>query len=457
MPATIQEGFGYVNVIDTQCGRNLTQSDYGAGMAWVPVIDVSQHQGAINFATMRSRGVRHVIMRASHGHTQDARLATYYVDALAAGFAPHEISFYSFINPKRGSGPATAQTTAKIIRDVTGGRTAVSYMLDIESYRNEPPNAGTSPVSGPAFSQYIKEHIAAFRAAMPGSYIYAYSNRAYWNSADGPQDAALAALLEWLVPRYPLYSDSAYQSRGYPPVPSQWDEYAFGLAAGPFAPVGAVNWQGWQFSAGYNKQGNKYGCASLDLDLNIVDDQAVARWFSPSAPYVPPTPVPPIQVQEPEVFIPHRPSRLFRSTVSADVPTQVPVAPGTPDAATGVAVNITFTGSLKAGHATIWNGVGDPPEASQINWKATADPSNSFTVVEIVGGKFTVQATDEVNLIFDQVGYTMPPVAGPQGPQGVQGPQGIQGVQGVPGPQGEPGTGTTPEQIIDAVVDELTD
>src|SRR5687767_15100150 len=42
---------------------------------WVPVVDISQHQGAVNFAVMRSRGVAGVIIRATHGTTVDNRLA----------------------------------------------------------------------------------------------------------------------------------------------------------------------------------------------------------------------------------------------------------------------------------------------------------------------------------------------------------------------------------------------
>ena len=245
---------------------------------WSPMIDVSEHQGAINFATMRARGVDRLILRVTHGQTLDRRVRTYYPDAVAAGYEPWQIGFYTFINPKRGSARATAQVTADLVHTITG-RTDQLMMLDVENYRSEAPNRGTQPITGPAFAQYLRDWSSAYLADMPDSRIIAYSNRAYWNSADGPNDNALASELEWMVPRYPRYSTSAYERGGYPPDPPLWDEYALAMASGPYPPVGAGGWEGWQFSAGFNRQGARYGCQSSDLDLNIVLTSAAVRWW----------------------------------------------------------------------------------------------------------------------------------------------------------------------------------
>lgn len=249
---------------------------------YVPFVDVSQHQGAIDFRVMRSRGIPGVKLRASHGNTRDTRVGTYYRDAIAAGFTHNTIGFYSFINPKRGPGAQTAETTHQIIRDVTGGLPPQMYMLDVESYADEGPNPGTSPVTGPAFAAYIREHRDTFRALSPTTKIIMYSGAAYWDSPQGPRDPVLAAeFVDWIVPRYPLYSDAAYQSHGYPPDPSGWAAYAWGLPmkapVGPRPPQGAT-WDCWQFSAGFNRQGAYYGCTSSAVDLNIVLESAWNRW-----------------------------------------------------------------------------------------------------------------------------------------------------------------------------------
>lgn len=415
---------------------------------YVAIVDISEHQGVINFEVMRSKGVHFLIMRVSHGMTLDKRFGSYYKAALAAGYQPWQIAFYSFINPKRGSAKATAEFAASVIRDVTG-RTVVTYMPDIESYRAQTPNAGTITISGIAFSKYIQDHVKAFQDVMPGCYTKLhYTNRAFWNSAEGPNDDIYAATVEWMVPRYPLDTPEEYQLRGYPPAPNNWDEYAFKLQPlGPVPPRGG-KWRGWQFSAEYNMQGRPYGCSSDNLDLNFADVDYAVKWFP--APSVPtPSPIPtPIEPEVPQVYIPHKGQRLPVAMKFPAGTTVVDVLPGTPDEATGVGLNITVNGSLVAGYASFWAGSDTPPVISQINWPIHSEGNpagNSFTITQIVDGQFLVNCTAEVNLLLDQVGYTMPPVPGPQGPQGPA---------GIPGP---PGAGATPEQIVKAVSDALND
>lgn len=411
-------------------------------MNYAPIVDISEHQGAIDFKIMRAKGVSYLIMRVAHGMTMDKRFSAYYSAALTAGYEPWEIAFYSFINPKRGSAKATAEFVARIILDVTG-RQAVTYMPDVESYRNESPDKGQVTLTGAAFSRYLQDHVRYFEAVMPGCYTKLwYSNYAFWNSSEGPNDDVLASKIEWMVPRYPLYSDAAYQLKGYPPLPDQWDEYAFKLQPkGPITPRGGV-WRGWQFSAGFNKQGPVYGCTSTDLDLNFADPAYAGKWFP--QPTNPPDPTP-IEPLEASVLIPHRGHRLITPTPFPEGISVVNVFPGTPKDATGVAINITVNGSLEPGYAAFWAGSDDPPMISQVNWPihATGQPArNSMTVTQIVNGQFLVYCTAEVNLLLDQVGYTMPPVPGPAGPAG---------------PPGPAGQGTTPEQIIKVVSDELND
>ena len=252
------------------------------------MIDVSQHQGTIRFDTMRARGVDPLVLRATHGSTVDARVRGYWRDATAAGYEPHRIGFYTFINPKRGSAAKTATDTANLVREITG-RTDALMMLDVEDYRSESPDRGAQPLRGAQFARYLREWAMFYTGAMPGSRIIAYSNRAYWDGPDGPRDPVLAAELEWMVPRYPRYSSVAYQRGGYPPTPDRWDEYAFAMADGPHPPNGSGVWEGWQFSAGFNRQGPVYGCQSSDLDLNIIRSEAVERWF-PNAT-IPPPPI----------------------------------------------------------------------------------------------------------------------------------------------------------------------
>lgn len=259
-----------------------------------PVVDVSRHQGDIDFSVMRSRGVRGLILRASHGRIADDRAGQYYAQALAAGYAPENVGWYSFINPKRGTGRECAESTAGHILAFTRGERPAFYMLDIEAYRNEPPNVGQTAWANSVehrqrFTLWLREHVETMRAILPSTPIIAYSNAAYYDTAVG--DFAFASSLEWIVPRYPVYSAAGYARYPLPDVDG-WEAWAYARAAsGPRSPMN-VPWAGWQFSAGHNGQGRPYGCNCDDLDLNIVDPVAWSRWTTD--PSTVPKPRPPI-------------------------------------------------------------------------------------------------------------------------------------------------------------------
>jgi hypothetical protein len=292
----------------------------------IPIVDVSRHQGDIDFLVMRARGVRGLILRATHGRTADDRATSYYRLALEAGFEPHEVGWYSFINPKRGTGRECAETTTGLMLGFVGGRIPAFYMLDIEPYVNEPPrvgqNAWPAAQHRAAFSAWLREHVATMRALLPDTPILAYSNASFYDGMVGDFD--LAASLEWIVPRYPVSTPAGYQRWPLPNVHG-WEEWAFARAPdGPKSPMG-VPWAGWQFSAGNNGQGARYGASSSNLDLNIVRPDAWARWTG-QAPA--PDPISPSIPQEDD-----------------DMPTTfIVTAPGKGDATVTLGGGVTMVG-----------------------------------------------------------------------------------------------------------------
>lgn len=254
----------------------------------IPVVDISEHNAPINFARMREAGIQAVIQRVAHGLTLDRQVARYYNDARAAGFEHNDIGFYSFINPKRGGANETGAFAASAILRITG-QDPVMYMVDVENYRDQSPNVGTQPLTGQAFARYIEDHLTMFLNACPTTFECGYTNRAYWNSPDGPNDISLAMQLEWIVARYPVSSPKGYALFPVPYDPNDWDDYAFTHADGPFPPIGGT-WSAWQFSAGFNKCGPTYGAGSTDLDLNIFKPDAFQRMFRPAPPNPQPSP-----------------------------------------------------------------------------------------------------------------------------------------------------------------------
>ena len=253
---------------------------------WVPVVDISEHQGDVDFRIMLDGGVRGLILRACHGLTSDVRVFGYYERARAAGFAAHEIGFYPFLNPKRGDARSCAEFLCKTALTATAGDPVAFTMIDAEGYASEPPRKGK--LEWPAgvehqegYSAYVRAHQATVAEILPTSPRIGYTNASFWNPNVG--DDELAGSLEWIVPRYPVYTPLGYIVHPLPVHAIGWPDWcAYWVERGkiPLPPAGA-DWAGWQFSAGWNRQGSRFGAASRNLDLNIIRADAWARFTTP--------------------------------------------------------------------------------------------------------------------------------------------------------------------------------
>lgn len=277
----------------------------------LPIVDVSVHQGRIDFARMRAEGVAGVIIRLGHGKSIDERFAVNWNGALAAGYTRDDLAVYTFVNPKRGSAAECADAMLTRIDQVVGD-TRVGYMLDVEHYAAQSPFPGAATLAGPAFADHIRAHRDHVLEQADGAFVFGYAARSFWN---GPShrpgipwvgDAALAAELEWLVPRFPVWPPAKLVEAAAngnpgplnawifkspkPPAPDQWNAWSLQQQpAGPIPPIGG-DVLGWQFSADYNRQGPRYGASSSDLDLNVIHADAWARWTA--RPITPPPTIP---------------------------------------------------------------------------------------------------------------------------------------------------------------------
>ncbi len=233
---------------------------------FVPVIDVSHHQGALDLARAARAGVAGVMCRAGNGRHGDDRFASNVAAARAAGLP---VGAYWFCNPKADAdGGAQANRAAAVIAR-TGVPLDLPMMLDIEWYQGE---SGSNPVlSGPPLAAWLRSCVQAVQVAT-GRPPIVYSSATYWNNWVGADDFGH---LDIILARYPVYSLKGAK----PPAPPGWSDWAFGKAKrGPALPMGWRAWAGWQFSAGFNQQGPAYGAASRDLDLNVVRGDAWSRW-----------------------------------------------------------------------------------------------------------------------------------------------------------------------------------
>ena len=254
-------------------------------MSYRAVIDVSEHQGAIDFGKMAATGVVGVIPRAGINGRRDKTFDANVAGTRGAGLALPAV--YWFANPKSSTNAATqGSLLAQAVNQAGAGR----GMIDAEWYSSE---GGPNPVlKGLGLARWYSDMADAILAGT-GAEAIIYTGAAYWDdfvarANPGDDEQALAATLarlarcELILARYPVYRPDGPT----PGQPATWADWAFGRdRRGPAIPVGSKGpWAGWQFSAGFNGQGSTYGVSSADLDLNIVTDDAWARWTGTARP-----------------------------------------------------------------------------------------------------------------------------------------------------------------------------
>lgn len=209
------------------------------------VIDISQFQGTFNAQVARARGIDGVYCRAAHWPNPDTRFGSYVTLARAAGL---EVGAYHFIEPSQGSAAAHA---AQMLQLCGGRPLTLPCMIDVER-----------SVTVAWLNEYI------LRCTAGGLRL----GIIYLNDSSGLDLRPLPQTFDLVAPDY---------VKGTPPAPADWFTWASARKpAGPGIPIGWDTWDMWQFSADGNGQAATYGCtgASADIDLDIVRDEAWARW-----------------------------------------------------------------------------------------------------------------------------------------------------------------------------------
>lgn len=249
-------------------------------MSWIAVVDVSENQGHIDFGKMHQGGIRHIIIRCAINGRRDKRLDEYVVGARAAGIGV--CALYTFVNPKS---TATAEAQGRLALQCCRDYGVKTHMLDLEWYTTE---GGPNPVlSGQPYNDYVHRFVDQMQEVVN----IIYTAPSFWN-----RWAALDndfGRMDTIIANYKWQSDSSHNDGVVQGVhPDDWAAVVFNKSGLPNLPIGwDTTLEGWQFSAGYNKQGPVYGASSGDLDLNLVDPAALSRWYGGS-PYVPIPPQP---------------------------------------------------------------------------------------------------------------------------------------------------------------------
>lgn len=250
---------------------------------FVPLIDVSHHQGDIDFRVMKKAGVPYVLLRAGVGRTEDSRFDTYVANAVAAKmvFGP-----YWFVDPRS---LATGRQQAERYAEVTQPhreRFKLPYMVDIEVYWKKSEAGDANLVKGQALLTYLEDLLERLEDLV-GERPILYSNSSVWNALQLPA-TDLVLRYDWILARYPAFrvdpvtqqaiAYTAEQQAGLVD-PLAWPAWPPLLNREPQGPPKVTKWAGWQFAADGDRAGNRFGCTSADLDLNIIRKDAMARWL----------------------------------------------------------------------------------------------------------------------------------------------------------------------------------
>lgn len=272
----------------------------------IPFVDVSRHQGRIDWDVLAASGVPGVIIRAGNGQTKDVLVDRNMAEARRVGLLR---SAYWFCNPKAATSGAGQGRLLAAAHSLYGCE--MPPMWDAESYTAE---AGPNPVlAGAPAARWLADMVHSVDADS-GRFSLGYTGASYWNSAmcPGRFDIALGRFTDqWRADLDFLHAHDFILARypgqhRVPPVvgrvvdnlprgvdPQAWDDVALATGKEPPPLSGRTRtWDAWQWSAGGNAQGPVYGCQSSDLDLNICRTEAWARWTSVTPAPSPPAPIP---------------------------------------------------------------------------------------------------------------------------------------------------------------------
>src|SRR5829696_8849788 len=147
-----------------------------AEAATVPGIDVSHHQGAINWTSVRGAGIQFAYLKTTEGTSyKDPRFNTNYVAAYNAGVIR---GAYHFALPDRSSGAVQANYLASNGGAWSADNRTLPAALDIEF---NPYGATCYGLSQASMRAWIADFLATYRART-GRDAIIYTTTSWWTS-----------------------------------------------------------------------------------------------------------------------------------------------------------------------------------------------------------------------------------------------------------------------------------
>ena len=179
------------------------------------IIDVSRHNGIIDWPKVKQGGIKDVIIRLSMGYNAiDPKAVQNAKEAFSAGL---KVSYYHFAYPdlRTGSWQGDAKQEAGYFTGLFAGGLLPNpqwLALDLEKW-DEVKNIDT-PLTNPQFNEWVTVFLSEVKTAT-GTTCMIYSNK-YYLDQHLPPDHQLG--------NYPLWI-SNYNKGATPPLPRGWTKY----------------------------------------------------------------------------------------------------------------------------------------------------------------------------------------------------------------------------------------
>ncbi len=220
-------------------------------MTWYTGLDGSVYQGQMTPAKAKRYGIDLEYLRAGVGYDEDLLLLS---NARRVKRNDLRLGVFHFWKPELDTAPQI-----KLLLD--GHRKSGADLvptIDVEWHGGQPPRV-------------IVRRLTRFVAACTvecGKPPAIYTGASFWNTF--VHALGFGECFLWQA-RYLHKTSMAYKLDPIPHAADEWARYALShLTKRPPPVIGFGLWDGWQFAGENDRCGVRYGCESLDVDVNII-------------------------------------------------------------------------------------------------------------------------------------------------------------------------------------------
>lgn len=209
------------------------------------IVDISKHQGSVNFSTMKKKGVEGVVLRCGYSSKKDSKFDSYYTAAKKQNLpigSYHYATFHYSGNSTDKTAVAKAKAQAQTAIAFLKGKAIDSFVaLDLELEPGTTTSLSRSAMTNAANAYMDELKKAGYTPCLYCSVSWLYDKM-------NPADV-----------KYPLWL-AYYHKSGK--VSTEFPNTSYGLK------MKALRSKIWLWQYADDGEGKKYGVSSTGIDLN---------------------------------------------------------------------------------------------------------------------------------------------------------------------------------------------